>query len=791
MAQKRIYQIAKELNISHVEIIKFLKSKDIEVANHMAPVDNNTYDSILMEFSKEKASIDRQRKERARQAIISNKEDITDSKSDSTTEVVIFKEKEPDNKANKNEKEILENQNEEKREVDSDELEEKITKEEKNPSPETEKKLETAPTPFKRKLKKIDMSAIADKINSNKKSKFKKAEIKTSNTLPVNKKSKKKIKKRKDADGVIDESETNIIKIPEFTTVDELSQTMKVSSQEVIMQCMGMGLMVTINQRLDMDTIEMVADEFGFEVEKLDIYSDESNEEEIQNEENLSPRPPVVTIMGHVDHGKTSLLDYIRDTNIIAGEAGGITQHIGAYEVNVKNGEKITFIDTPGHAAFTAMRARGAQVTDIVVLIVAADDGLKPQTLEAIDHAQAANVPLIIAINKVDLPASNPENVKKQLSEKNILVEDWGGKYQSADISAKKGTGIDDLLDKILIEAEVLDLKANYKCSAKAVIVESRLDRGLGPIATVLVQHGIIKKGDIFLCGAQYSKIRELLNERNDIVKQASPSDPVQVLGFKTVPNAGDLFQVYTDEREAKKIALQRSQLQREANFQRHSKITLDQVGKNIKTGAVKELNIIIKGDVDGSIEALSDSLMELSNDEVNIKIVLKSAGMINPNDITLASASDAIIVAFNVSTSVNARKLAKSYGIEIRYYSIIYEAIDEIKLALEGLLDPDIVEDSIGKAVVKEFFKTPKFGIISGSYVEEGKVIKNSLLRVLREGEIIYEGNLTSLKRFKDDVNEVKAGFECGIGVSGFYDFKENDVIEVYVKKEVKRTLK
>ena len=791
MAQKRIYQIAKELNISHVEIIKFLKSKDIEVANHMAPVDNNTYDSILMEFSKEKASIDRQRKERARQAIISNKEDITESKPDPTTEVLIFKEKEPENKANESEEEILDIQNQEKREVDSDELEEKIIEEEKKPSSETEKKPETSLTPPKRKLKKIDMSAIADKINSNKKSKFKKAEIKTSNTLPINKKSKKKIKKRKDADGDIDESEPSVIKIPEFTTVDELSQTMKVSSQDVIMQCMGMGLMVTINQRLDMDTIEMVADEFGFEVEKLDIYSDESNEEEIQNEDNLSPRPPVVTIMGHVDHGKTSLLDYIRDTNIIAGEAGGITQHIGAYEVNVKNGEKITFIDTPGHAAFTAMRARGAQVTDIVVLIVAADDGLKPQTLEAIDHAQAANVPLIIAINKVDLPASNPENVKKQLSEKNILVEDWGGKYQSADISAKKGTGIDDLLDKILIEAEVLDLKANYKCSAKAVIVESRLDRGLGPIATVLVQHGVVKKGDIFLCGAQYSKIRELLNERNDIVKQASPSDPVQVLGFKTVPNAGDLFQIYTDEREAKKIALQRSQLQREANFQRHSKITLDQVGKNIKTGAVKELNIIIKGDVDGSIEALSDSLMELSNDEVNIKIVLKSAGMINPNDITLASASDAIIVAFNVSASVNARKLAKSYGIEIRYYSIIYEAIDEIKLALEGLLDPDIVEDSIGKALVKEFFKTPKFGIISGSYVEEGKVIKNSLLRVLREGEIIYEGNLTSLKRFKDDVNEVKAGFECGIGVSGFYDFKENDVIEVYAKKEVKRTLK
>ena len=532
----------------------------------------------------------------------------------------------------------------------------------------------------------------------------------------------------------------------------------------------------------------MVADEFSFEVERLDIYKDESKEDDLIDTTNLKSRPPVVTIMGHVDHGKTSLLDYIRDTNIIAGEAGGITQHIGAYEVKVKNGKKITFIDTPGHAAFTAMRARGAQVTDIVVLIVAADDGLKPQTLEAIDHAQAANVPLIIAINKIDLPASNPDNVKKQLSEKNILIEEWGGKYQSADISAKKGTGIDDLLEKILIEAEVLDLKANYDCDARAVIVESRLDKGLGPIATILVQHGKVKKGDIFLCGAQYSKIRELLNERSDIVNEASPSDPVQVLGFKTVPNAGDLFQIYKDEREARKIALQRSQLEREATFQRHSKITLDQVGKNIKAGASKELNIIIKGDVDGSIEALSDSLMDLSTDEVVIKIVLKSAGMINQNDISLASASNAIIVAFNVSSSVNARKLAKSYGIEIRYYSVIYEAIDEIKLALEGLLDPDIVEDSIGRAIVKESFKIPKVGIISGSYVEEGKVIKNSLLRVLREGEIIYEGNLTSLKRFKDDVSEVKNGFECGIGVSGFYDFKENDVIEVYAKKEVKK---
>ena len=790
MAQKRIYQIAKELNISHVEIIKFLKSKDISVANHMAPVDNNVYDSILMEFSKEKASIERQRKEIARKEIILNKEDAVEVKKDSVVESVLAVEKSTkDITSDSDSKKIDEKPADIEKETD-------ITPKDFKSDNNEEKDVENKPVniqvkPPKRKLKKIDMSSIADKINSNKKSKFKKAEIKSSSTLPINKKSKKKIKKKKDLSDSSNETISNIIKVPEFTTVDELAQTMKVSSQEVIMKCMGLGLMVTINQRLDMDTIEMVADEFSFEVERLDIYKDDSQEDDLIDTTNLKNRPPVVTIMGHVDHGKTSLLDYIRDTNIIAGEAGGITQHIGAYEVKVKNGKKITFIDTPGHAAFTAMRARGAQVTDIVVLIVAADDGLKPQTLEAIDHAQAANVPLIIAINKIDLPASNPDNVKKQLSEKNILIEEWGGKYQSSDISAKKGTGIDDLLEKILIEAEVLDLKANYECDARAVIVESKLDKGLGPIATILVQHGKVKKGDIFLCGAQYSKIRELLNERSDVVNEASPSDPVQVLGFKTVPNAGDLFQIYKDEREARKIALQRSQLEREATFQRHSKITLDQVGKNIKTGASKELNIIIKGDVDGSIEALSDSLMDLSTDEVVIKIVLKSAGMINQNDISLASASNAIIVAFNVSSSVNARKLAKSYGIEIRYYSVIYEAIDEIKLALEGLLDPDIVEDSIGRAIVKESFKIPKVGIISGSYVEEGKVIKNSLLRVLREGEIIYEGNLTSLKRFKDDVSEVKNGFECGIGVSGFYDFKENDVIEVYAKKEVKRTLK
>ena len=784
--QKRIYQIAKELNISHVEIIKFLKSKNVEVANHMAPVDNNIYDSILMEFSKEKATIERVRKERARKAIIDNKEEI-DVKAQSPAISL----EEP--------KEVKATQTEEKTEEIAEEptVQEKSIKEKVSDSEQqSENKQETQSekkVSKPRKLKKIDMSSIADKININTKSKFKKADIQSNKALPVNKKSKKKIKKKKITEEVTGIEDNNLkIRVPEFTTVDELSQSMKVASQDVIMKCMGLGLMVTINQRLDMDTIEMVADEFGFEVEKLDIYSgEETLEEEKFDEKDLSPRPPVVTIMGHVDHGKTSLLDYIRDTNIIAGESGGITQHIGAYEVIVKETEKITFIDTPGHAAFTAMRARGANVTDIVILIIAANDGLKPQTLEAIDHAQAANVPIIVAINKIDLPAANIDNVKKQLSEKNILVEDWGGKYQCAEISAKKGTGIDELLDKILIEAEMLDLKANKTCDAKGIIVESKLDKGLGPIATILVQQGTLNKGEIFLCGSQYSKVRELLNERSDVVTKAGPSDPVQVLGFTTVPNAGEVFQVLQDEREAKKIALQRSQLEREAIHQRYSKITLDQIGKNINTGEVKDLNLIIKGDVDGSIEALSDSLMNLSNNEVNIKIVLKSAGMISQNDISLASASKAIIVAFNVSSTVNARKLAKSLGVDIRYYSIIYEAIDEIKLALEGLLDPDIIENSIGKAVVKDSFKIPKIGIIAGCAVEEGRVISNSLLRVLRENEIIYEGKMTSLKHFKEDVNEVKSGSECGIGIAGFYDFIENDVIDVYEQKEVKRTLK
>ena len=571
---------------------------------------------------------------------------------------------------------------------------------------------------------------------------------------------------------------------------------MDVPVQDVIMTCMNLGLMVTINQRLDMETMIMVADEFEVEIheEKIEESSSEIELVDVDdnNHENAVSRPPIVTVMGHVDHGKTSVLDYIRNENVVAGESGGITQHVGAYEVELASGKKITFLDTPGHEAFTAMRARGAQITDLVVIVVAADETkIMPQTIEAFDHAQAANVPIIIAINKIDRPSADVNLIKQKLSEKNILVEEWGGKFQSAEISAKVGTGMDDLLEKISLEAELLDLKARQDVTARGTIVEARLDKGLGAIATVLIKKGTLNVGDIFICGAQASKVRALLNERNVRVKQALPSDPVQILGFDDVPNSGEEFVVMNDEREAKNIAQKRAQLKREAEQRRFRKITLDQIGKEISLGKVKELNIIIKGDVDGSIEALSDSLMSLSTDEVQVKIVHRSTGNINDNDVTLASASQAVIIAFNVKVSPEAKLKARELEVDIRNYSIIYEAIEEVKLALEGLLEPEKVEEVTGIAHVLQQFKIPKLGIIAGSSVKSGKVVRNSMLRVKRDDELIHEGVLTSLKRFKDDVNEVKEGFECGIGVQGFTDFIEGDVIEVYEIKEIKRTLK
>ena len=773
MPNKRIYQIAKELNISHNEIIKFLESSDIKVSNHMMPVDNNVYDTIMLEFSKEKKQVERQLKEKARKAISLNKENSK---------------KEEEVLTEKIDKVIVEK---DIKSTDKTTEPDRVTEEKKSNQSklDTENIKSKEDSPFQ--LKKIDISEIADKIHKTNKLKQTDKKLSISQSLSsLKKKNKKKVKKKAVIEQDLNLDDNKSIKVPEFTSVDELARLMRVSAQDIIMKCIDLGLMVTINQRLDMDTIIMVADEFGLNVETQEVFKSEDDDVYIDDKDKVS-RAPVVTIMGHVDHGKTSLLDFIRETNVIAGESGGITQHIGAYEVEVNDGKKITFIDTPGHEAFTAMRARGAQVTDVVVVIIAADDGVMPQTIEAIDHAKASGAPIIFAINKIDKPGADSEKVKKQLSEQNILVEEWGGKYQSSQISAKSGEGVDDLIEKILIESEILDLKAPVNIRAKGTIIESKLDKGQGPKATVLIQEGSLSKGDIFVCGDQSSKVREMLNERNNKISKALPSDPVQVLGFEKVPNAGEILTVFNDEREAKKIAQQRSRLQREKVHQMHSRITLEEVGKEISTGKVHDLNIIIKGDVDGSIEALSDSLMSLSNDEVNIKIILRSVGMVSENDVQLASTSQAIIVCFNVRSSVNAKRMAREFGVQIRYYSVIYEAIDEIKLALEGLLEPDIVENSIGIAEVRETFKIPKIGVIAGTYITQGKVIKNSLLRLKREGEVIFEGKLTSLKRFKEDVNEVLEGYECGIGIETFKEYKEKDLIEVYELKQVKRKLK
>jgi len=789
MPKKRIFQVAKDLNISHLDIIKFLKGKDIEVASVNSPLEDDVYETILAEFNKERLEIERLRKERARQAIINEKE-IQDIEKEQKEEVKPETEKVG--------LKILKRPD--KEETPAPQKEQKTTKKISS-SKDTSQPLEidldiksSDDKPVKRKLKQIDISAIAEKINKGKKDPRKNTVDKSVLNKTISSQAKKKKKRKKAAEVEVDDTaESKIIKIPEFSSVDELAQSMNVKSQDIIMSCMGLGLMVTINQRLDMDTITMVADEYGFEVETLEEFAQEESdlvdtEEDIKN---ATDRAPVVTIMGHVDHGKTSLLDYLREENVVAGESGGITQHVGAYEVTLENGKKITFLDTPGHQAFTAMRARGANITDIVIIVVAADDDVKPQTIEAIDHAKAAAAPIIIAINKIDRPEANPDKIKKSLSEKGILVEDWGGKVQCSLISAKTGEGMEDLLDRILLESEILNLKANKETTAFGTIIESKLDKGLGSIATVLIQKGTLKVGDIFLCGSQSGRVRAMLDERGHNLNDAFPSDPVQILGFDSVPKAGETFKVFLEERDAKKIATERSILEREASQRRHRKLTLDQIGQQIVEGKVKELDIIIKGDVDGSIEALSDSLMNLSTKEVTVKIIHRSVGMITENDVSLASASNAIIIAFNVQASNEAKIQAKNDGIDIRHYSIIYKAIEEVKLALEGLLEPEKVEEVIGLAEVRDQFKIPKLGVIAGCMVTSGKVVRNAFLRVKRDGEIVHEGKLTSLKRFKDDVGEVLESFECGIGIENMHDFNENDIIEVFEIKEIKRTLK
>ena len=565
---------------------------------------------------------------------------------------------------------------------------------------------------------------------------------------------------------------------------------MDVSPTEIISACMTLGMMVTLNQRLDAETLSIVAEEFGYKVEFVTAEIEEENIEVEDSPEDLEHRPPIVTVMGHVDHGKTSLLDYIRKENVIAGESGGITQHIGAYGVELQDGQKITFLDTPGHEAFTAMRARGAQVTDLAIIVVAADDDIMPQTKEAISHAQAASVPIVFAINKIDKPNSNPDKIKEGLSNMNLLVEDWGGKIQSHDISALKGDGVNELLEKVLLEAELLELKANPNKDASGTVVEAFLDKGRGYVSTILVQTGTLKIGDFVLAGKNSGKVKAMHDERGNEVKEAGPSTPISILGLDGAPQAGDKFSVFSDEREAKQIANKRTQLQREQTVRTQKHITLDEIGRRIALGEFKELNIILKGDVDGSVEALTDSLQKLSTEEIQVNIIHKAVGAITESDVLLASASDAIVVGFNVRPMGNARQIADKEQIDIRTYSIIYDAINDVKDAMEGMLSPDFKEEITGLCEIRETFKISKIGTIAGCMVTKGKIVRNSEIRLIREGVVIFTGSLSSLKRFKDDAKEVTKGYDCGLQVKDYNDIKVGDEIEGFINVAIKKKI-
>jgi translation initiation factor IF-2 len=641
--------------------------------------------------------------------------------------------------------------------------------------------------------KEIDQKAIQDKI--------KETQAKLSGQGGRGKSMKSKYRRQRREEAAENENneqrEDNKLQVTEFVTVSELSSLMDVSFADIISKCMNLGIMVSINQRLDAEVIELVASEFGFEVEfvGLEDVVEMDEEEEAEDQANLVERPPIVTIMGHVDHGKTSLLDYIRNANVVAGEAGGITQHIGAYEVTLPNGKAITFLDTPGHEAFTAMRARGAKVTDIAIIVVAADDAVMPQTKEAISHSQAANVPMIFAVNKIDKDGAQPQKIYEQLSQMNILVEAWGGKFQNQELSAKQGLNVDALLEKVLLESEILDLKANPNREGTGTIIEASLDKGRGFVATILVQNGTLRQGDLILSGQFYGRVKAMFNERNQRIEVAPPSTPVVILGLNGAPQAGEKFKVYDDESEAKELATKRSQLLREQGLRTRKHITLDEIGRRLALGNFKELNIIIKGDVDGSVEALSDSLQKLSTEEIAIRVVLKGVGQISESDVLLSAASDAIIIGFNVRPSMQASRLAETEGVEIKMYSIIYNAIDEIKSAMEGMLEPKIQEKIVANVEVREVYKFDK-ATVAGCYVLDGKLSRNSKIRIIRDGIVEFprgEGQaaeLGSLKRFKDDVKEVVSNMECGLTIKNFIDLKPGDIVEAFEEEEVKRTL-
>jgi len=774
----RIFQLAKELNISHNDIVEFLKQKGVDVSSHMSPIDGKTQQIVYTEFSKDRQSAERDRKEQVRKEIHDSRV-VMKSKSVKNLKILSVQEEKELQKAKP------------KVEITSPQDSEDLSKE----------KTEKAPTKSpKKKLRKISLrepESPQEKQEKRHEKNEKKSDASAVKRLKKNLASietspkKKNYKKLKKDTKVLDEN--TVYEIAEFSSISEIAKVFDVSTSELIGKCLQLGILATVNQRLEWDVIELIADEYGVAVKKYeemvdDLFVTSHTDEELKT---ATSRAPVVTIMGHVDHGKTSILDYIRETKVAAGESGGITQRVGAYHV-IHNNQKITFLDTPGHEAFTAMRARGAQSTDIVILVVAADDSVMPQTIEAIDHAKAANVPIVVAINKMDKPGANPDIVKRELSEKNVLVEEWGGKIQSVNTSAKTGEGIDALMEAILLEAEVLDLKANSEVECKGIVIDSRLDKGLGPIATVLIQKGTLKIGTAFICNNASGKVRAIMTENNERIKVAKPSDAVQILGFDQVPQAGDIFAEVENESDLKKIAGERKRIKREIDLQMMRKTTLDTLSAQIKEGSISTLNVIIKADSDGSIEAIIQSLEKIKNEEVGVSVVHKGVGNVTDSDILLAQASKAIVIGFAVQVSSDSKLLASQNDVEIRTYSVIYKLVEEISLAVEGLLTPDVVEDVLGQAVVKESFKIPKIGFIAGCQVESGQIKRDCFVRHVRDGEILVsKSTISSLKRFKDDVNSVESGMECGIAVEGVNKYEPGDQIVAYKIREVKRTLK
>ena len=849
----RLNKVLKELNISLDRAVEFLSSKKIEIEPRpTSKIDQNTYDLLLDEFQTDKSDKDKleeintkKRKElEAKLAEEIKEEELKSQQAIKKEETPIEKEELQPQQSIKKEETPVEQDSTVKKEVSSSSPKVKQPIEDVKIDPDDKSKIQTNfqklsglkktgevidLDSIKKKEEKVEESKkkrrkriskdvskpkdLANKFNKNNKQNNSNQKVEpTSDEIQKQiretleklqgKSSKSKgAKYRKDKrdqrkvqseeEEALQEKESKTIKITEFITVGEIATLMDISSNDIISTCMSLGIMVTMNQRLDSETLSVVADEFGYQLEfiKTDIEEEQDEVEEEEDPKNLEERPPIVTVMGHVDHGKTSLLDFIRNSSVTEGESGGITQHIGAYSVTV-NSKKITFLDTPGHEAFTAMRARGAQITDIVIIVIAADDNIMPQTKEAISHAQAGGVPIIFAINKIDKEGANPDKVKESLAAMNLVVEDWGGKIQSQDISALKGQGVDSLLEKVLLEAEIMDLKANPNKNSSGSVLEAYLDKGRGYVSTILVQNGSLKIGDYLLAGKTSGKVKAMFDESGNPLEKALPSTPVSVLGLDGAPQAGDPFKVLDDEKEAKMIASKRTQLGREQDVRTQKHLTLDEIGRRIAVGDFKELNVIIKGDVDGSVEALTDSFQNLSTEEIQVNIIFKGVGAITDSDVLLASASEAIIVGFNVKPTLSARKLSEKEQIDIRFYSIIYDAINDLKDAMEGMLSLEMKEESTGEAEVRETFKISRIGTIAGCMVTSGKIFRNSNIRVLRAGEMIFEGKLLSLKRFKDDVKEVAKGYDCGIQINEFNDLVEGDIIQFYQEIAVKRKL-